>query len=461
MEECKMEERTFTYGDQFSPHKMSLKELLDNVIKCGNDRIKLQKSIAKMYFAQSGSQSIKMAMNSVLSMNSYKLIELNNSGKKYKITELGDNIHRQRREKDSLEMFVKHILLELEGITLLKLIEDMHLREEEISLESIAFELNEMGIKIAPNATYISTMKAWLNTCEIFKGKRGYDINWDRVKEIIGIQKDLLDELYQLSREQKYFLMSMINLDARDFIKSNGVAEYVRSVYRIKITSKTLVKSILEPLGEKGLILISKSTSGRGAKPHFVKLAKKIISEVYEPIIESISNKTRMTTISLNKPFKDVVEELNSNDKSKKGIALELLSIWIIRLLGLHFSGWRVRSRDTGGGEVDVLAANDKIVYSRWQIQCKNTSNIIGVEVISKEIGITFLTEADIVMIVTTSRFSGDALYYANKVMSSSRYYIILLDGSDIERIIKDKTMIVDILNKKAEKVYFVKELIN
>jgi hypothetical protein len=78
----------------------------------------------------------------------------------------------------------------------------------------------------------------------------------------------------------------------------------------------------------------------------------------------------------------------------------------------------------------------------------------VGTEVIAKEVGLTFITKADVVMIVTTANFSRDAVNYANVVNDNSRYYVILLDGEDIKRIVEDRTSIVEILNTKARRVF-------
>ena len=131
----------------------------------------------------------------------------------------------------------------------------------------------------------------------------------------------------------------------------------------------------------------------------------------------------------------------------------------MIRLTGLRFSQWRLRSyQSTGGGEVDVLAASDRFVYSRWQIQCKNTKKV-DVDVLAKEIGLTFVTGADVVMVVTTGQFTRDALQYASRMMEVSRYYMILLQKEDIETIKEDKTNIIKILDKQARRVFAKKEL--
>jgi Restriction endonuclease len=99
-----------------------------------------------------------------------------------------------------------------------------------------------------------------------------------------------------------------------------------------------------------------------------------------------------------------------------------------------------------------------KLVYSRWQIQCKNTAKV-DIDVLAKEIGLTFVTGADVVMVVTTGEFTRDAYQYAYRMMDVSRYYMILLQKDDIEAIKKDKTSIVEILDKKARRVFSKKEL--
>jgi hypothetical protein len=68
--------------------------------------------------------------------------------------------------------------------------------------------------------------------------------------------------------------------------------------------------------------------------------------------------------------------------------------------------------------------------------------------VIAKEVGLTFLTKADGIMVVTTTKFASDAVNYANQINDVSRYYVILLEGDDIQRIVQDKTRIVDILRR-------------
>lgn len=459
--------RRFTYGDQFDQSKTPLGELLELCASHENDRTSLQEAIRVKYFPghRNSDNSNKMAMNCVLSLNAYRIIKFEDKGKRYILTELGRELSAISNQDEVFKHFSRHILSELDGLLLLRLIENIRARGELVTLEYIGEEMNDLGIKIPPNSTYISTMRSWLSQANVFRPS-GYEINWDVVYELLRMDADAIDALYGLTQEQKYFLLSMVHLGVEKFTPSNRIANHARSVYSVRITTKNLVKDVIEPLEALGLLESQKTTTGRGAKPHDVCLSVKSKNELLVPLLDGLASIAELTSADLNRTFEDVVADLNAVDtegkvdKHVRGIALELFAVWIVRLLGLRFSKWRLRSyQATGGAEVDVMAASDKIVYSRWQIQCKNIRGTVDVDTVAKEVGLTFLTHADVVMIVTTGTFTSDAVNYANQVTDTTRYYIILLENNDLQRIITDRSTIVDILNIKARRVFAKKEL--
>lgn len=278
------------------------------------------------------------------------------------------------------------------------------------------------------------------------------------VYDILELDKDYIDEIYTLTSEQKYFLLAMLQMSIIELTKWNDIANYAVSVYKVRFPSKSFVKDIIQPLVEVGLIETEKTTGGRGAKPNLVKLSEKAQGELLSKLLESIADMTEISQTELNRSFEDVVNDLDHPDKHIKGKALELLAIWMIRLTSLRFTKWRKRDYETGQGEVDVLAASDRFVYHRWQIQCKNTKRV-DVEVLAKEVGMTFVTGADVVMIVTTGEFTRDAFQYAYRMMEVSRYYMVLIQKEDIEAIKQDRTNIIKILDRRARRVFAKKEL--
>lgn len=277
--------------------------------------------------------------------------------------------------------------------------------------------------------------------------EREYEMNRDTF-ELLEID-NYVDELYTLNSQQKYFLLAMIHLDIQELTSWNQIIKYATSVYKIRFPSKSFIQEVIKPLAELRLIETEKTTSGRGDKPNKVRLTNRASNDLVSRLLASIADMTELTQFELIRSFEDVNNDLDNNDKHIKGKALELLAIWMIRLTSLRFTQWRKRNYETGQDEVNVLAASD---YHRWQIQCKNTKRV-DVDVLAKEVGMTFVTGADVVMIVTTGEFTPDAFQYAYRMMEMSHYYMILLQREDIEAIKADKTSIIQILDRKARRV--------
>jgi len=324
-----MDARRFTYGDQFDPDKFSLTEILELCVDSAPDRKTLQTRIMSAYFRNHGldpaSQSEnfnKMAMNCVLSLNAYKLIALEgNRNEKYSVTNLCAKLLALRQSPDEVsEEFAIHILSNLEGLVLLRLIENIRARGEQVTLEYLGEEFEELGFKIPPNSTYISTMRKWLEQARIFR-PAGYEVNWDVVYDLLKVDEDLIDQLYALTPEQKHFLLSLISLHAIEFTPSNKVASHTRSVFKLRLTTKNLVKEVLAPLEEFGLIQARKTTTGRGAKPHHVRLTEKAQIQLLQPLLANLATLAELTPSELNRPFESVVADLKSLDQHVRGVA--------------------------------------------------------------------------------------------------------------------------------------------
>ncbi len=456
----------FTYGHQFTPKKMKLPDLVELCISYQPDRRALEDAISRKYYSNHSTQNnsqqednrSKLSMNTFLSLRAYKLVEsIGDDMWQYQVSNLSNELlENQDNPKEVKKIFARHILTNLTGMSLLKAIEAINSRGDKPKLDLIGYELQEMGYSLSPNAIYASTMRQWLQEAGIFE--KTDQINWDQVYDILELDKDYIDELYTLTSGQKYFLLAMLQMSITDFTKWNDIVNYATSVYKVRFPSKSFVKDIIQPLTDAELIETEKTTGGRGAKPNLVKLTEKAQKELLSKLLESIADMTEISQTELNRSFEDVVQDLDHADKHIKGKALELLAIWMIRLTSLRFTKWRKRDYETGQGEVDVLAASDRFVYHRWQIQCKNTKRV-DVEVLAKEVGMTFVTGADVVMIVTTGEFTRDAFQYAYRMMEVSRYYMVLIQKEDIESIKEDKTNIIKILDKRARRVFAKKEL--
>lgn len=449
------------FGAQFSPNQVSLPELLQIIHNEAGNRSKITEAIRDRFFAnQSLTQRRKLADNTVLSLRAYGLLAEDAATP----TGLARELLALAGKPDALyEQFARHILLNLKGISVIETLEIMQSSGEKITLHTWRERLEQRGLHVPRAAVHLSSMRLWLAQAGIFASVQGsprlYEVNQKRLKEILGIGTDAIDILTQLNAGQRAFLRALVRIPDPDPFAANKVADMASALYAVEYNHKELPKAVLFPLRDLGYIQIEKSTSGRGAKPYLVSRTPRFHREISEPILSAAAEKSRLVPRELfDRPLSQILADLKSSDRHIKGQALELLAICLTRLIDLDFKGWRTRSADTGGAEVDVIVEGARLIFSRWQIQAKNTE-VVRLDDIAKEVGLslTFIY-SNVVMVITTGNFTQDAYNYASHVMKTCNLNVILLNGHELEDISRDPTSIVAVLNSKAEQAMKVKE---
>lgn len=101
---------------------------------------------------------------------------------------------------------------------------------------------------------------------------------------------------------------------------------------------------------------------------------------------------------------------------------------------------------------------SSRLVYSRWQIQCKNTARV-ALDDVAKEVGLTHFLKSNVIVIVSTGDIGGDARRYANKVMQDSNLCIVMVDRPDLEAIKTNPASIVDAFKREAHNAMTLKQL--
>jgi hypothetical protein len=153
----------------------------------------------------------------------------------------------------------------------------------------------------------------------------------------------------------------------------------------------------------------------------------------------------------------DIFAGLRSTDTHEKGLALELLALRLIRDMGLYPVAFRDRSAMTQQGEVDVVADGLHLHYSRWLVQCKNTSKV-DLSDIAKEVGMAVVMKAHVIIMVTTGRFTQPAIQYANGLAENSSLQAILIDKTVLDAYRKNgETSVIDHLRNKGRDVLRLK----
>jgi len=448
------------FGSQFSPKQIDLPELLRIAKDHEGDQPGMTEAIRQAFFGfHAGGdlrQQMELAKNPVLCLREYRLLTEDT----HQLTQVGEELLALTDKPDELhKRLAKHMLLELRGLDLVNAILDMQAAKAKVTLESIsAWLLETRDLYVPPSSTHISTFNAWLCKAGVLKGL--YTVDEDRLQEIIGVSVQEVEELADLTEEQRTFLRALGNLPHFGPILSNKVAQYAQELYGVKFSTKSLPSQVLTPLEEAGYIVKTKTTGGRGAKPFVIETTPKFKKEFIESVLDAIEQSTGFDYRRLYRQSLDeILEELKSKSKNVRGRALEALAIFFMRLLDLQLVAWRLRAKSTGWAEVDIVVEGTRFIFSRWQIQCKHTPrSAVRLDDVAKEVGLAQALNSNVVMVVSTGRFTEDARQFARFMMEKTNLQIILLDQRDLATLESQPTDIVVILRREAENAMQLKK---
>lgn len=449
---------SFPNSSQFSPTQTHLPDLLTLVRQHEPDRDKIKAAITARFFAKSPDPDI--ADNTIYALSEYQLLDKPKDNISYAaLTSFGEELAAYAQNQDFASMyqtFGRHILLNLHGLDLVQCVQDLSHGGVKLTKQSIAKELTRRGFHIPPNGTHLNGMRQWLELAGLVEHGK-WQVNAARLKHLLGeVDGDELESYAQLTSEQRAFAMAFARLDL-EVAQSNRVASYASALYGVEFPEGGLPQSTLFALQDAGLITCEKTTGGQGAKPYLVRPTEKLRNEFLEPIFRAIEasagNQYRKL---IRMPLSDILTRLESPSTHVKGEALEALAFYVSRLIGLQFVKWRLRSFETGGAELDVIMEGANLLFSRWQIQCKNSAKV-ALEDIAKEIGLATIIKSNAIMIVTTGTIGAKARDFAAQVMRETNYQIILLQNDHLKRLKADPAEIADMLRSQSEKAMTLK----
>jgi site-specific DNA-methyltransferase (cytosine-N4-specific) len=302
-------------------------------------------------------------------------------------------------------------------------------------------------------------MRLWLEKAGVFT--QGWRVDERQLREVLGTSVAEVEALAAFTPEQKAYLKTLANMSGPGPYSSNDVEKLAAATYGTKFNEKNLPKQVLYPLERAGYITLTRGTkaAGRGAKPFLVYPTKKMAVELIAPLLEQMEKQTVADLRPLlRKPLAEILSELKAPDKHQRGLALEALAFQLMRLIDLTYVATRLRGAATGGAEVDVIFESTRLVFSRWQVQCKNTARV-SLDDVAKEVGLTSCLKSNVIVIVTTGSIGAEARRYANKIMEDSNLCLVMVDGADVAAIVENPSAIVDVFNREAKQAMKLKAL--
>ncbi len=439
------------YGAEFSPEKIEIKELLKIAKKHEGDAAnELIKDIAKKYF----NNNLAMGGNCKNSMVAYDILE---SGGGVSLSQFGNELILIKKDADIYEAMAKRILTYLNGLMFIEAIRTVSEGGERPTLVNITEMLNMMGCESLPKTNkHVPTMKKWLEKANVL---RGWDIREKELESIVGIENEEIDVLKGLNHAQICFVRALCNSDNGSFQNAAKIRDLAKASFNVPFEEKSFAANIIRPLEEKGIIEKKASTGTHGGNAAEIRLIGSVQADVLAPVIQQIEVIAGKEVIKyIQKPLDVLRVEIDDADTHVKGLALEAFAIRMMRIVDLDFVGTRVKGSETGGAEVDVIFDTTRLNYSRWQVQCKNTSKV-SLDQVAKEVGLSHVLKTNVIVILTTGKASNTAKEYAIKVMKELNLCIIFIEKEDIDEIMTSSANIVDVLNRESMKAKKIKVL--
>jgi hypothetical protein len=446
------------FGSEFSPSQIELPRVLEFAKTHGGDWRAFEDAVRRQYFESHKTTDdynrAKLANNTKLGMIAYGIIDRDAN-----LTALGKHLYAIRKNQASLyQALARHILLNLRGTTFVQCIQDMHAAGETVDLVKLREWLDERGVHFPRGGKHPSIMRLWLEKAGVFSN--GWQVDEAKFKSVVGIDTDEIEVLSKFTPEQAAYMKALANMASPGPFKSNDVEKLAMATYGIKSQEKGLPGRVLNTLQSAGYLTYTRGTTGRGAKHAMVSPTPKLIAELIEPLLKQLEQQTDSKLRPLlRKPFDEVVQELSAQDRHRRGLALEALAFKLMRLIDMDYVATRLRGTATGGAEVDVIFQSSRLVFSRWQVQCKNTARL-SLDDVAKEVGLaTHFLKSNVIVMVSTGDIGSEARRFANKTMSDSNLCVVMVDRKDIVQIVKNPTTIVDVFNREAQHAMKIKVL--
>lgn len=351
------------------------------------------------------------------------------------LTPLGKHLAEMSSDDESAREFAKHLLAQHHGFDVLDSVRAVQKRGETATKATLAEEMRHRGFYLTTNAVDPGKLRLWLEQAGIINS--AWLIDESELQRLVGLGTESVSELMSLYRPQRVLLETVRDL-ARGSDGWLDVA-HAKQLCQVRhpgiLPESTLRAAVLDPLEAQGWIETrGKARGGRGGKAGELRPLAKLLDVSLDDLPESTVDLPPELLRLQNTPLEKIYRDLDSSDTHEKGIALELLSLRLMRDLGLRPVRFRERAQDTGGGEVDLIVDGVHLHYSRWLCQCKNTpSSSVRVEALAKEIGMAVLLQAQVVVLVTRGKFTKPVYEQAHQLAATSPLQVVLIDGKLLE----------------------------
>lgn len=452
--------------NEFSPgvlEGVTIRQLLSELSPFQGDKAAMSNFIASRFpriaTTADVSQRAGRANNVLIGMSQCGLLEKHDNRITAQLTGLATNILHAASDQGGADLFAGHLIEKCHGHDLIESVRMIRARGDRVSLDEIRSELRSRGFEVTENEGNASKIRQWLE----HSGVVDSDWNFDdaRLAAVIGVTSPVLAKWSGLTRAQRVFLTQLRELSQcspLDWIAVRQVKRLCETNYGRSIFPEGRLRAdVIEPLGADGWIETRGTGRGRGGDSGDVRALPQLTDIRISLPIDASGGIPADLLDKLGTPLGEIFRDLDSDDTHVKGLALELLALRIIRDIGIYPDGFRVRSNKTGGAEVDLTANAVQLHYSRWLVQCKNTSSV-DTSAIAKEAGMALVLGAQVILMVCTGRFKRSVIDFANTLARTSALQAVFIDGQVLAQYrARGGAAVIDWLHENSRQVLLLK----
>lgn len=428
-------------AQNFSPAEVDLPRVLELVHANVGDRKRLSEAIRVEFYAdrpvpRRGQGTVWQ--NVTTGMVAYGVID-----DAARFTDLGKSLFEIRDDEKALyRTFAKHLLLHVSGVVFIECLRDMQRAGETPTLPTIREALEQRGVHTSTAGKSISLLRAWLAKAGLFRSQ--WVPNAKVYSELLNKSEPEIAALASLTEGQKAVLRILAGLGP-GHVDSSDLRIGTEKAHAVRLNEKQFPKEVLYKLRDLGYVKLTKK-GGRGWTLD-VEPTPALEADVTIPLLDQLAGLDPTLRSLIRMSVAEIVARLDA-DKHTKGLALEALGFKLMRIVGLSYMDTRFRPTP-GRFEVDLLFDSDRLAYSRWQVQCKNTDRV-SVDDVAKEVGLTYYLLSNVIVILTRGVIGEDARRYAIDVMRKTNLAIVLIDGTDVADIVSSPLSIFDVLDREA-----------
>ena len=418
------------FGDAFSPGQLEsassdqceLAIILELIAEYEGDEAGFKQAVAEQFFDEARDPAERARLVVLgLKEQGYKVVD-----SEFTFTSLGEQLYQLRHDETTLyDEFARHILLNLHGRQVIEIIRDLETGGRETTADAIKDALERRyGISVGETTNHWSQMRGWLNKADIINTQSHYyEIDSERLNDILDLGSDELATLDSITAEQRAFLRALAAIDPADPIKNTEVRKVASNIHDTEIQQSKITPNILEPVADADYIEIE---TRRGA-PNIVEPTAQFNADVLEPLLGQYAERIGVPREALQLRFDELDSVFESGSDSELQTALIALGVRLGRQLGLEYVGHR--TEDHGGQSLtkDVIMDDPELTLTRWLIHCTSSRAQVTPTEIASATTTARLTNANTILFVARSAFREDAQRMATRIMKNEPYTILLL----------------------------------